>query len=89
MQLLKPFPHFRRFLTSSSESPRNQKLRVGVLLKTLPLMLLLTGCVSTKLNNSERLMQHPEFGKAALMYPAFVKEALKTINHLEYELERK
>ena len=89
MQLLKPFLHFRRFWISSSELLRNQKHQVGVLLKTLPLMLLLSGCVSVSLNNSERLMQHPEFEAAAQAAPAFTTEALKTINRLEYELERK
>jgi hypothetical protein len=34
-------------------------------------------------------MEHPGFRKAALASPAFVEEALKTINRLEYELERK
>jgi hypothetical protein len=89
MQSLKPYPPFRRFWISSSELLRNQKQQVGVMLKTLPLMLLLTGCVSVNLNNSERLMEHPGFRRAAYASPEFVKEALKTINELEYELERK
>jgi hypothetical protein len=55
----------------------------------LLLALLLTGCVSVRLDNSQRLMEHPGFRKAALASPAFVEEALKTINRLEYELERK
>jgi hypothetical protein len=53
------------------------------------LLVLMSGCVATKLNNSERLMEHPGFRKAALASPIFVEEALKTINRLEYELERK
>ena len=52
-------------------------------------MTLLSGCVSVKLNNSERLVQHPEFEKAVLAAPEFTREALKTINRLEYDLERK
>ena len=58
------------------------------LLLTL-LLVLMSGCVAVKLNNSERLTKHPGFRKAALASPAFVEEALKTINKLEYELERK
>ena len=61
-------------------------------LTTLSLMLLLvltSGCVGVKLNNSERLIKHPGFRKAALASPKFVEEALKTVNRLEYELERK
>ena len=53
------------------------------------LLALMSGCVATKLNNSERLTKHPGFRKAALASPAFVEEALKTVNRLEYELERK
>jgi len=59
------------------------------MLKMLLLTVLLTGCISAKLNNSERLLDHPGFRKAALASPEFVKEALKTINRLEYELEKK
>jgi len=59
------------------------------MIKMTLLMTLLSGCVSVKLNNSERLLQHPEFEKAALAAPEFTREALKTINRLEYDLERK
>jgi hypothetical protein len=41
----------------------------------------------TKLNNSARLMEHPEFEGAARDYPAFVSESLKTINFLEESIE--
>ena len=34
-------------------------------------------------------MSHPEFPKAATEAPEFTREALKTINRLEYELERR
>lgn len=62
----------------------------GVLLRTLLLMLLLTsGCVSAKLENSQRLMTHPEFNHAVTNAPEFTREALKTINRLEYEIERR
>jgi hypothetical protein len=49
----------------------------------------MSGCVSVKLENSGRLMSHPEFPAAAQAAPEFTREALKTINGLEYELERR
>ena len=45
--------------------------------------------MGVKMNNSERLIAHPGFRKAAIASPEFVKETLKTVNRLEYELERK
>jgi putative NADH-flavin reductase len=54
----------------------------------LLMLLLISGCKSVKLENSQRLMNHPEFPKAAMEAPEFTREALKTINKLEYELER-
>ena len=46
-----------------------------------------TGCVQVKLNNAERLMNHPQFPAAAKAAPDFTADALKTINALEEELE--
>ena len=34
-------------------------------------------------------MRHPEFPAAAQAAPEFTREALKTINGLEYEIERR
>jgi len=87
--IAKAIPALQKILDKFFGVAKNQKQQVGVMLKTLPLMLLLTGCVSVNLNNSERLMEHPGFRRAAYASPEFVKEALKTINELEYELERK
>jgi len=68
----------------------SSKRNSGVPTRMLLLMLLLTsGCVSAKLENSERLMSHPEFPAAAQTAPEFTREALKTINRLEYEIERR
>jgi hypothetical protein len=53
------------------------------------LLVLTSGCVGVKMNNSERLIAHPGFKKAAIASPEFVKETLQTVNRLEYELERK
>lgn len=60
-----------------------------LLLTLLLTLLLMSGCVSVKLENSERLMRHPEFPAAAQAAPEFTREALKTINGLEYEIERR
>jgi|TARA_Y100000310_G_scaffold187085_1_gene187187 hypothetical protein len=68
----------------------NNRRNSGVPKRMLLLMLLLTsGCVSAKLENSKRLMMHPEFEHAATNAPEFTREALKTINRLEYEIERR
>lgn len=56
-------------------------------------MLLLSGCVNVKLNNSARLIErHPRgFEDAVAASPEateFVRDALKTINELEYQIEK-
>lgn len=51
------------------------------------LMLLLAGCLVARLENSARLMEHPEFPAAATHAPAFTADALKTINRLEEQIE--
>lgn len=66
-----------------------RRLRVNAkLIKTLLLMLLLTGCYHPRLNNSQRLINRPDFPAATQAAPEWVRDALKTINSLEYELER-
>jgi len=40
-------------------------------------------------DNSARLMQRPDFDAARAAAPKWCRDALKTINALEYELERK
>jgi hypothetical protein len=62
------------------------------LTKTLMLTLLLTaGCASPhlRLDNSRRLTERPDFPQAAQAAPEWCRDALKTINALELELERK
>jgi hypothetical protein len=58
-------------------------------LRMLPLMLLLSGCVTPPLDNSKRLMERKDFPAAVKAAPEWAKDALKTINRLEYEIERK
>jgi hypothetical protein len=51
--------------------------------------LALSGCASVKLDNSARLMSRPDFAAARTAAPEWARDALKTINALEYELERR
>ena len=55
----------------------------------LSLALALSGCASVHYDNSARLMQRPDFDAARAAAPEWCRDALKTINALEYELERK
>jgi len=49
------------------------------------------GCVSVpvRLDNSARLIARPDFSAAAHAAPEWCRDALKTINALESQLERK
>ncbi len=59
------------------------------LLLTLGLTLL-SGCQShVRLDNSARLMARPDAQAARQAAPEWCRDALKTINSLELELERK
>lgn len=49
----------------------------------------LTGCVSLQLNNADRLIARPDFPSARAAAPEWCRDALKTINRLESELESK
>ena len=53
----------------------------------LSLILLQVGCLNAKLENSQRLMDRPHFEPAAIAAPDWVKDALKTINELEEQIE--
>ena len=62
----------------------------GGQIKMLLLMLLLamcSGCLTTKLNNTDRLIAHPQFRAAAIAAPQWTEDALKTIADLEREIE--
>lgn len=50
-----------------------------------------TSCstLPVQLNNADRLMARPDFPAAASHAPAWVNDALLTINRLEHELESK
>jgi len=53
------------------------------------LILVSTGCLQPRLENSQRLMKRPDFPLAVQAAPEWVRDSLKTINRLEFELERK
>ena len=59
----------------------------------LCLCLPLVGCATltpmVRLDNSARLMARPDFQAAKAVAPEWAKDALKTINALEYEIERR
>ena len=62
----------------------------GGQIKMLLLMLLLamcSGCLNTKLNNTDRLIAHPQFRAAAIAAPQWTEDALKTLADLEREIE--
>ena len=71
---------------SNSRKTQGSVGRTKILLLTLPL-LVLNGCVSPKLNNTDRLINHPEFKSAVIAAPNFVEDALKTIADLERDIE--
>lgn len=50
--------------------------------------LLFGGCAHVRLDNSERLVARPDFEAAKTAAPEWCRDALKTINALELELER-
>ena len=61
----------------------NQK----TMLLTIGFLIFSTGCLAMKLENAERLMNRPDFQPAAQAAPEWVRDALKTINALEEQLE--
>lgn len=53
-------------------------------------MVLLSGCnTHIRLNNSERLINRDDFDVARESAPEWCRDALKTINALELEIERR
>lgn len=49
----------------------------------------LSGCATLQLNNSDRLIARPDFPAARTAAPEWCRDALKTINRLEAQLESK
>ena len=48
-----------------------------------------SGCASVRLDNSARLFARPDFPAARAAAPEWCRDALKTINQLEFQLESK
>ncbi len=52
-------------------------------------MLVMSGCATEiKMDNAQRLINHPEFSAAAKAAPNWTREALDTISRLEFEIEK-
>lgn len=49
----------------------------------------LSGCTTLRLDNSKRLLARPDFPAARAAAPEWCRDALKTINALEAQLESK
>ena len=48
------------------------------------------GCQTiTKLENVQKLTEHPQFPQAAQAAPEFTRAALRTVADLEYQIERR
>jgi len=71
--------------TETNSTPGNTGLK-----RMLPLTLLLvmcSGCLTPRLNNTDRLINHPQFRSAVLAAPDWTRDALETIADLEREIE--
>lgn len=69
----------------TNSTPGNAGLK-----RMLPLTLLLamcSGCLTPRLNNTERLINHPQFRSAVIAAPDWTRDALETIADLEREIE--
>ena len=65
-------------------------MKTIILTLSLPILLIsLASCVSVRLNNAQRLIERPDFENARTAAPEWCRDALKTINNLEYEIERR
>lgn len=51
-------------------------------------IMLLSACASVRLDNAQRLINRTDFEAARTAAPEWCRDALKTINALEYEIEK-
>jgi uncharacterized protein YceK len=76
--------------TAPSEPDQARITRIQAILVSIAITTLaLTGCVSVRHDNAARLLAREDFAAARAAAPEWCRDALKTINTLEYELERK
>jgi len=76
-------------MTSVSSVTSCKIVRAGFVSLVCFVSALLSGCATVRLNNSDRLIAHPQFRDAARAAPVWTSDALKTINRLEAEIERR
>jgi len=72
-------------MTETSSTLGNAGLKRMLLLMLL--LAMCSGCITTRLNNTERLIAHPQFQSAVLAAPDWTRDALETIADLEREIE--
>ena len=72
-------------LTGISSTRGNAGLKRMLLLMLL--LAMCSGCLTPRLNNTERLINHPQFRSAVLAAPDWTRDALETIADLEREIE--
>ena len=53
----------------------------------LCVLCLTSSCLGPRLDNGERLINHPQFEAATLAAPLWVQEALDTVAELELQIE--
>ena len=53
------------------------------------MLLIGSGCSTPRMENLQKLTNHPQFPKAAQTAPEFTKAALETVAELEYQIERR
>jgi len=62
-----------------------RRMLLWIMLSTM----LSSGCSHVRLNNADRLTRRSDFPAAAQAAPEWCRDALKTINSLEFEIERR
>tara|TARA_B100000902_G_C27236363_1_gene877653 strand:+ start:802 stop:1035 length:234 start_codon:yes stop_codon:yes gene_type:complete len=75
--------------SEKKEKLRRDMKRNLILSMMLLISLLNQGCATTKLNNVEEMVEHPQFPDAAKAAPEWTKAVLKKLANLEYQLEKK
>ena len=92
--IIKAVPALERLFEAVAEAPRPRSgLKRSWILSTtrsLSIMLLIgNGCSTPRMENVQKLTNHPQFPKAAQTAPEFTKAALETVAELEYQIERR
>jgi hypothetical protein len=76
--------------TAGSGADQRRQAPFSALLVSITLIAgTMAGCASVRHDNAARLIKRADFDAARAAAPEWCRDALKTINTLEYELERK